>query len=230
MQQMRECDVKVEAAAQGAAFRIRLADSEGRRAAADGLVGKMYARRGYDTSFLSGARNGEPLTLVVSDGGEPLGTLTLRLDSPAGLSVDELYPQEVGAVRVLNRRVCELVRLAIEPGRGSKPVLAALFHTAYIYGRLLHGVDDVFIEVNPRHVAFYRRMLGFRVWGPERTCPRVNAPAVLLRLELAHVDREIDAHGGRAQDESAEESARSLYSYFFSPREAAGIAERLRKG
>jgi hypothetical protein len=45
-------------------------------------------------------------------------------------------------------------------------------------------ITDMFIEVNPRHVPFYRRAFGFRVAAPERTCPRVLAPSVLLRLEV----------------------------------------------
>ena len=44
-----------------------------------------------------------------------------------------------------------------------------------------HSFDYVVIEVNPRHVRYYERMLGFEVIGPERMNPRVEAPAVLLR-------------------------------------------------
>jgi hypothetical protein len=32
----------------------------------------------------------------------------------------------------------------------------------------LHGFTDYVIEVNPRHVAFYQRMLGFADFGGER--------------------------------------------------------------
>jgi len=41
-----------------------------------------------------------------------------------------------------------------------------------------------FIEVNPRHVRFYSKLLGFVATAGERFCERVQAPSVLLRLEL----------------------------------------------
>ena len=57
--------------------------------------------------------------------------------------------------------------LRIHPARGrqqaaSKPVLAGLFHTAYLYASRLHsGCTHAVIEVNPRHVVFYGRALRF---------------------------------------------------------------------
>ena len=48
----------------------------------------------------------------------------------------------------------------------------------------MHNISDVFIEVNPRHVSFYTRVLGFVVAAGEKVCERVCAPSVLLRLEL----------------------------------------------
>jgi len=58
-------------------------------------------------------------------------------------------------------------------------------------GRSMHGVTDVFIEVNPRHVGFYQRALGFAVAAGERFCERVKAPSVLLKLELADLERRL---------------------------------------
>jgi hypothetical protein len=78
--------------------------------------------------------------------------------------------------------------------------------------------DDVVIEVNPRHVRFYQRSLGFTTIGPQRQNRRVDAPAVLLRLDLAHAREQIDRLAGRA----TEGSVRSLYPYFFSGPEEAG--------
>ena len=136
-----------------------------------------------------------------------------------------MYRDEVDRVRYQGRSVCELTKLAVDQRQGSKRVLASLFHIAYIYGRILNQVTDVFIEVNPRHAPFYRRMLGFTQCGETRICPRVNAPAVLLRLQLDFVDQQISAFGGQVDLGPAE---RSLYPYFFSKHEESGIARRLR--
>ena len=206
------------------AFTVRVADEQARRVEAHRLVDRMYSRRGYETGFIGKADSGHRMTFVASDAGNALGTLTLGLDSSDGLLADAMYGDEIDAVRAQGRSVCELTKLAVDLDDGSKRVLASLFHTAYIYGRLINRVTDVFIEVNPRHAPFYRRMLGFVQAGPERSCPRVNAPAVLLRLELEHCDSEIARCGGQG---AAQPAGRSLYPYFFSKHEEEGIARRL---
>ena len=63
-------------------------------------------------------------------------------------------------------------------------MLASLFGLVYAVGRWVHDVTEVFIEVNPRHVAFYARALGFAVVGEARFCERVRAPSVLLQADV----------------------------------------------
>jgi hypothetical protein len=152
------------------------------------------------------------------------GTLTLGLDSPNGLLADELYKSEIDSLRAAGHKVCELTKLAVDQPQTSKRVLAALFHIAYIYGRVMQGYTDVVIEVNPRHVIFYKRMLGFKEFGPVRLCGRVNAPAVLLRLEIGYVDRQIELLGGKTESAKGDHS---LYPYFFSKEDEKGITQRL---
>ena len=120
-----------------------------------------------------------------------IDTLTLGLDCEEGLSVDELDLDKVDELRAVNRHVCEITKLAVDQSVRSKRVLATLFHLCYIMGRNIHGATDFLIEVNPRHVSFYKRMLGFEQFGDEKICPRVDAPAILLRLELDHAERMI---------------------------------------
>jgi hypothetical protein len=91
----------------------------------------------------------------------------------------------------------------------------------------MQGHTDVVIEVNPRHVAFYKRMLGFKEFGPERLCSRVNAPAVLLRLELEYVDQQIELLGGKGDSAGG---VRSLYPFFFNKNDEIGITNRLIQG
>jgi hypothetical protein len=80
--------------------------------------------------------------------------------------------------------VCEVTRLALADGVDSRTVLALLLGLAHLVARKVHSVTDVFVEVNPRHVAFYSRALGFVVAAGERMCERVGAPSVLLRNDL----------------------------------------------
>lgn len=154
------------------------------------LVADRYGWRGYEVPAPI-TRNPSYFTILAScPDGRLVGTLTLGLDSPAGLMVDDMYKEEVDVFRQMGNRACELVRLAVEPGPDSKHVLLSLFQMAYLCLRLIHGMTDAFIEVNPRHVAYYRRIIGFETAGPPKNCPRVNAPAVLLRLHLEKVHQD----------------------------------------
>ncbi|MEZ5626996.1 MAG: long-chain N-acyl amino acid synthase [Rhodocyclaceae bacterium] len=205
-------------------FQIRLGNgADGQRSNVSMLIQRMYAWRGLLTHAPSRIDD-QPnqLTLIASRGTTMFGTLTLKLDSDEGLLADELYSAEISAARRTGAQLCELTRLAIDPAFNSKEVLASIFHLAYIFGRLIHRKTDLFIEVNPRHVGFYCRMLGFRVAGEERICPRVSAPAVLLHLPLEYVDEQIKAVAGRPDTGS-----RSLYSYFFNETEQKGLLNRL---
>lgn len=159
-----------------------------------GLVRERYQWRGYSADHVKPAKHDPSrrgFTLVARDGQSTVGTLSLGFDGPRGLMIDEGYPDEIQRARLEGRRVCELTRLALAEQSDTKVVLSSLFGVAYALGRALHDVTDVFIEVNPRHVVFYRRVLGFVVAAGERLCERVNAPSVLLCLELNMLDNRL---------------------------------------
>jgi len=206
-------------------FKIRLAHDNERVSSASMLVQRKYASRGYQANGFE--KNPERITLMAFQDDKVIGTLTLGLDSTKGLLVEDLYKPEIDSLRQAGRKICELTKLAVDQAHGSKHVLASLFHIAYIYGRVMQGYTDVVIEVNPRHVRFYKRMLGFVELGPERMCSRVNAPAVLLRLELDYVDQQIKLLGGKNDNQRGD---RSLYPYFFAKKDEVGITDRLTRG
>jgi hypothetical protein len=206
-------------------FRIRLADTRGRRANVSLLIERMYTWRGYASNPVGiCSSNPHQITLVAYRGERLFGTLTAGLDSEAGLQVDQHYRAEIDALRARQRRICEFTRLAVDPEYGSKDALAALFHLGFIYAHRIHQSDDIFIEVNPRHVAYYKRMLGFTEAGPEKLCGRVGAPAVLLHISCSYADRQIALHGGHQTS-----GGRSLYPHFFSKREEDGLCARLQR-
>ncbi len=207
-------------------YSICLADSPGRCSLVNKLIKCMYSWRGYHTeNAVISSHNPNRLTLEASLGQNTVGTLTVGLDSEEGMLVDTLYEQEIGAFRTKNSKLCELSKLAIDPLHSSKELLASLINLAYIYARIVHDVDDAFIEINPRHVGFYKRMLGFRQIGEKRTCERVDAPAVLMHLELDYMDEQISSLAGSR--EPAKE--RSLYAYFLTKHEEEKVAHSLRR-
>ncbi len=207
-------------------FKIRSADSSGQRSSASILINRMYATRGYRTTPLPDEQLPTRITLVASEYEATIGTITVGFDSSSGLYVDDLFLRETDALRAAGRNICEFTKLAMDSVVRSKRVLASLFHVAYIYAHRMMGFDDLLIEVNPRHVRYYERMLGFEVLGPERLNRRVNAPAVLMRLDLTHAHNQIANFGGKPEFSLLE---RSLYPYFFSVSEEASIVGRLKR-
>ena len=164
---------------------------------AEELVRHQYAARGYfaDTehpqeAIRSASRRAS--VIVARSHGRAVGTLTVVIDSPAGLFADEVSQDFIEPLRAEGRRLGEFVRLAVTHQRDtdSREVLAALFNAA-VGICVANRLDALLIEVNPRHVGFYRRALCFEVAGTEKVCPRVNAPSVLLRMSLADLTRKI---------------------------------------
>ncbi len=203
-------------------FQMRLANSQGIREAASLLIKKMYSWRGYNTDSLTPDPN--KITLVTYYEDNVVGTLTIGLDSRQGLAADELYHPEVELLRSQGRKIFDITRLAIDLNLKSKRVMPALLHLAYIYAKNIHHCTDTLIEVNPRHVIFYERMMGFKQFGPERICPRVNAPAVLLTLKMSYMSEQIEKYGGLGPDAK---NTKSIYPYFFSRTDELGITQRL---
>lgn len=153
--------------------------------ACSALVRRMYAWRGYRLSPPR-QRIEDPnhATLGAWREGELVGTLTASRDSSAGLLADNLYAKELAGLRRPSRILCEVTRLAVDVETHDPQLLKSLFRSSYQYIRAIFGVTDTVIEVNPRHAAYYQRVFGFTQIGAIRTCPRVNAPAVLLHRSL----------------------------------------------
>jgi hypothetical protein len=205
-------------------FRVRLARPRDMHADAGLLVQKRYEARGYQVRRT--VADPALYTFAAYDKGQLVGTLGVRLDSPSGLKIEELYGDEVSALRARDMRLMELTRLAVADSAPSKEVLGALFHTALLFGHVVRGCTHAVIEVNPRHVAFYRRVLFFKPLGPERHLDRVGAPAVALTLELARLKGALEEFFA-APDWQAQMN--SFFVHWFSPVDAEGILGRLRR-
>jgi len=221
---IQEGDSVVRSGESAGCFKVRLTSAAGFQSASY-LVRRRYAWRGYDVSQPGAVHEPNRITLSACEDNVTVATITVGLDSTAGLFVDTLYRHEVDGLRSAGHRVCEFTKLAVEHNLHSKPLLASMFHIAYIYARRIHTCDDLVIEVNPRHVSFYKRMLDFEDLGARRFDARVKAAAVLLRLNLAVAERQIAEMGGKVELAA---TRRSLYPYFYTAREETGIEWKLR--
>lgn len=206
-------------------FRIRLANTQDRRESASILVHKMYSWRGYDNAGIIGS-DPNRITLITSgNDGKVIGTVSVGLHTPTGLLADQMYHDELEELRSQGRKVCEFNSLAVDPTIKSKRVLASLFQIAILYPSGIFDYTDGVLEVNPRHVRFYEKMVGFTRMGAERICPRVNAPSILMRANFSYVAEQVAKYGGLMDKADGE---KSLYPYFFNQTDADGILSRLR--
>jgi hypothetical protein len=205
-------------------FKIRSADFYACRHSANVLLRQRYSWRGYHAVSLPADQTANRITLTAIEDSATIGTITVGLDGPEGMGCEDVFAAEVEALRADGRHVCEFTKLAVDASSSTKRVLAGLFHVAYIVAHRIRGFDTLVMEVNPRHVRYYERMLGARVIGEERLNRSVNAPAVLLSIDFDYIMTQIAELAGQPERAVTE---RSLYPFAFTPAEEQGIIARL---
>ena len=179
---------------------------------------ERYSSRNQDGDVLCTARDGERI----------VGTLSVRFDGDGGLHADLLFKAELDEWRAEGQKLCEFGGLAMDKhALDPKRVLAQIFHLAYLHAHRRARCDRLVIEVNPRHVAFYRRCLGLVPRTPARHNPRVNAPAVLMSFEFTTAREQIALLGGRPELLA---TTRSLYPLFWDAGTEAAMLARLALG
>lgn len=203
-------------------FTIDLALACEQQAAACRLLNERYGWRGYGSEHRFGQET-DTTTFAASVGNEVVGTLSLTVDSPAGLAADAGFADLLDEMRAApGTKLCELTKFAVAKDLTSLHLLASLFHTIFIFGVGHYDCTDLVIEVNPRHVRFYEVMLDFDRVGHLRNNESVGAPAQLMRLKVADIARHIQRHV-----ETGSRAGRSLYPYFLTAAQECLIQERM---
>ncbi|MCK4872325.1 MAG: hypothetical protein KAS72_06340 [Phycisphaerales bacterium] len=132
----------------------------------------------------------ESVTFVGRLGSTAFTTLSVVMDSPAGLPLDNVFGDELARFRDRGMVLGELGLFA-DRRRSVTQSLSAmqrLFRFAYWY-YLSNNYGCGVIGVHPRHSGFYQRLFGWTSTGIVRDHPTVrNAPAELLVLEEANFD------------------------------------------
>jgi len=209
-------------------YRVQLAgEDNGLQESADRLVASVYGSRGLKVAGFppaphSGHGNAAQETLVASRGQHVIGTLTVTVDAGTGLHAEAFYERQLSEMRLRGCRLCEVTRLAIHPDVQGHEVMATLFNVAFLVASEVYGRTDLVAEVHPRHAAFYRRAMGYRVAGPRHFCARVLAPAVLMHLQLAYARNQILKLAG-----TEGRGGHGLYRLFLPPAEQQGLLRKL---
>ncbi|WP_462389376.1 N-acyl amino acid synthase FeeM domain-containing protein [Acidovorax sp. Q11] len=204
-------------------FKIRIARRTSVLQDALGLLNRRYRQRGYGFQTLT--LSPERMTIVAYENKQVTGTLTVQLDRGHGLLSDECFQEQLDGFRARGASLCEFTKLATAPHAPTPATLASLFHVAFIFAHQINHATHAVVEVNPRHVAFYTRVLGFTPHGAPQSNPRVKAPGVLLVADFHHIGRQLlarDAHGSRDAGEPP-----PFFSHSFSKAEAQGIRHRI---
>jgi len=178
------------------------------------LLQKRYEERGY-VKKKDGAESADltlfhilpnTRTILVRALERVLATVTFIPDSPLGLPADEGFRPEIDHLRAAGRRLAELSSLAVDDQirLEDRPNLSRwLFHAMEALAFSRGRIDDVVITVNPRHVSFYERRIGFEPMTAPRPLAKVQgADAVLMRART-----ELDRSHLRWWEEAKKESA-----------------------
>ena len=152
------------------------------------LVHDRYLELGYMTQHESGMRYSllnflpQATTFVVEEGSKVLGTLTVVIDSPAGLPGEEVYSEEFEQRRAERRIVAEATMFSCGADKQTQASVSLQLMALAFSWCAETGVDDLCLIVAPKHVGFYEKILGFERLGKERPVKHVEGNAGILLL------------------------------------------------
>lgn len=100
---------------------------------------------------------------------EPVGTVSVVLDSPAGMPIVRTFPDHVGKLRRSGRRLAELTALALAPEHRRSGIGVCLAIEAWRYSRMQLGVTDLLSVVDTHIADYYMALFKFEPLTPVRS-------------------------------------------------------------
>jgi hypothetical protein len=130
----------------------------------------------------------ETTILVALRQDEIVGSMSLTLDGPWGLTVETDFKKVCDSLRYSGRSLAVIWRFVITKSENSsRQVLMALFQKVTAFA-LMEGVNTCLITVNPKHETVYQRLLNATVVSTNSFTKGLDqAPGVLLRLDYERV-------------------------------------------
>jgi hypothetical protein len=141
--------------------------------------------------------------------GQVVGTLTLIIDGPMGLPMEEVCGEGVHHLREAGRVPAEVVGLAVNPEFRRLNLMMYIYRLMFEYARW-KGVTDLCASVTKRHINFYRSLLLFEPMGSLMPYSGANGLEVQChRLDMERAERDAKrVYGGEPFD-------CDLFSFFF---------------
>lgn len=213
-------------------FTIKIANTLEERESAYRLAYRTYLDKGYikknPFEWLVKPQDAldETATLIVQDKNKKtVGSVSMLFDGEHPIPAQKIYPNEINQLRNNGEKIVEISRLSIDPNyRNAREILQILFNYLYIYTNKVKNYTCLTIEVNPRHLEYYKQIFGFQIIGDERPCPNVqNAPAFLLYCSLNIQKNPYIL----SKDTNNTKKNRSLLSKFLNPEQEEMVASYL---
>ncbi|MBW2730837.1 MAG: hypothetical protein JRH20_00505 [Deltaproteobacteria bacterium] len=128
----------------------------------------------------------ESTVLVAYEGDTLVGTMTVTLDSAAGLPLDKDYPDELASLRKQGAKIVEYGSLALVRRCWKKSVSTLLSMAAVWLSRNVLDASHIVIGVNPRAIPFYRGLYGFAAMGASQHHTDLDAPVQGMMCPTSH--------------------------------------------
>ena len=116
--------------------------------------------------------------------GEVVGSVSMTVDGPWGLTVDKDFRDVCDSLRYAGRSLAVIWRLVMKRDLNpSRRILMALFRETTALATL-QGANTGLLTVNPRHASMYQRFFNMKEMSAKSSTKFLaNAPAVLLRYD-----------------------------------------------
>ncbi len=141
-------------------------------------------------------------TFIARNPDQVAATVSLIPDSAlAGVPMDELYIEELLALRNQGRKLGEISGLAIDPSFTSASIHVLIGLVRLVHARALElGLTDVVAACHPKHGRLFQRLFFFEEIGAPKMYESLSgAPAVAVRLDLVDLETRYrfagDIHG-----------------------------------
>jgi len=159
-------------------------------AAAYRLVHDAFVEKGYITPQPSGLRLRvtealpQTATFIAVAGGEVVGVQGIAVDTDGiGLPSDGVFRQEIDALRIGGRRVCEATNQAVAVDYRKTAVPTELMRCMFAHA-LSIGCDELITTVSPGHARFFE-LLGFKQISPVRSySTELDDPVVVMSVNV----------------------------------------------
>ncbi|BDC50519.1 hypothetical protein F183_A28350 [Bryobacterales bacterium F-183] len=155
------------------------------------LRGEVYQRKGLlsgdlRTCILPPAANTPGSAIFVArDGESVVGTIAFYMDSPAGLPIDEVHPEEVARIRAKYPRTAEVGGLAVTEAHRCVGITMMLYRAVFHWA-IARKTDCMVACINPLSRRVYSRLLSFQILGECKAHPRYEgAPSIPIGLDLS---------------------------------------------